>query len=256
MKKALLAIFSVMLCVVLVFAGCSDDSEGAQGSIVDNTEDTASVAAQSGDSMENVKSDNKILEGESITESNLGKGVELFMGGSYYLEGTIYSSGQAMKSTLATDGTNIQLTATEQDISFGVLVLDDATYAIQPESKKYTELSDALLQALDLEDSLSVSEFQEIRENTDDSDGKVVQMAVTINGDPGLCTEFDYEDTKVKLYSIDDNLIQVDNFDENGNLVMQIVVDSITADIPSDQLTLKGLAKASISEFIASFING
>lgn len=252
MKKALLIIFSVMLCMVLVFSGCKDETDNP-GSIVDNTEDAASAVVQQNDGKNDVKSDNKILEGESVTESNLGKGVELFMSGNYYLEGMLYSSGEAMNISLATDGTNIQLTAAKQNITFGVLVLDGITYAVQPVSQKYTELTDALLSAFNI-DSMSVSEFQNLQDDTNDDAGKVEQMAVTINGNPGLCTEFIYDETAIKLYSIGDDLIQVDSFDENGDISMQIVIDTITADIPSDQLTLKGLSKASISEFIASFI--
>lgn len=245
MKKSFIAILAVMLCFVFVFAGCNS-SDKPTGNIVDNSDPVEQEKL--------VFSDIKIEEGETVAESNLGAEVELFQSGVYYLEGTIYSSGEAMPVLLATDGTNVELTATVSGMSFGILVLEDATYVIQPNAKIYTELSDALIKALGIDDSFNVSEFQSIRDEENDETAKIKQMAVTINGENGLCTEYIYEDTFVKLYSIGDKLVQVENYDMDGTLSMQIVVDSITSQIPSDQLTLKGLSQASVTSFISSFV--
>ena len=159
-----------------------------------------------------------------------------------------------MPVTMSTDGTNVQLTANISGISFGVLVLGDKTYAVLPRTNQYTELSDMLIKALGIEDSISVSEFQDIRNEESDDTADITQYAVTINGDPGLCTIYTYDDTIVKLYSIGDKLIQVENYDLSGAMTMQIVVDSITSQIPSTQLTLKGLEEASVTSFIKSFM--
>lgn len=249
MKKTLFSILAVMLCMIFVFAGCGDNSN-TPGSIVDNTDGAQNVA----NSGAPVQSDNKIVEGETVSESNLGADIEIFMSNEYYLEGTIYSDNQAMPVTLATDGTNVQLTATVSGIGFGVLVLDDKTYAIQPNAKVYTELSNMLVSALGLDSSINISDFHSIQQEEGDDEANIKQTAVTINGTPGLCTDFVYDDTSIKLYSIGDQLIQVENFDEKGNLTMQIVVDEITPQIPSDQLTLKGLTQASVPQFISSFL--
>lgn len=244
MKKTFIAIVAVLLCFVFVFVGCNS-SDKPTGNIVDNS--------QPDEQEKLVFSDIEIKEGETVAEA-LGAEVELFQSGVYFLEGTIYSSGEAMPVRLATDGTNVELTATVSGMSFGILVLEDATYVIQPSAKIYTELSDALIKALGIDDSFNVSEFQSIRDEDNDEKANIKQLAVTINGENGLCTEYFYEDTYVKLYSIGDKLVQVENFDADGTLTMQIVVDSITSQIPSDQLTLKGLTQASVTSFISSFV--
>ena len=245
MKKAFIAVISCLLCMSFLFAGCGKQSEGG----VEHASDAVAPVGN-----ENVQSDIKIEEGETTVENNLGTGVDLFIGGKYYLEGTIYSDGEAMPVTMSTDGVNVQLTANISGISFGVLVLGDKTYAVLPRTNQYTELSDMLIKALGIEDSISVSEFQDIRNEESDDTADVTQYAVTINGDPGLCTIYTYDDTIVKLYSIGDKLIQVENYDLNGTMTMQIVVDSITSQIPSTQLTLKGLEEASVTSFIKSFM--
>lgn len=242
MKKTIIAVISCLLCMSFLFAGC-DSSEGG---VVENTD--VNVVTNS-----NAQSDIRIEEGETTVETNLGTGVELFIAGKYYLEGTIYSEGEAMPVAMATDGVNVQLTANISGLSFGILVAEDKTYAILPKANTYTELSDMLIKALGIEDSISVSEFQNIRNEEIDNTADITQYAVTINGDPGLCTIHTYDDTVVKLYSIGDKLIQVENYDANGTMTMQIVVDSITSQIPSNQLTVKGLEEASVTSFIKAF---
>ena len=249
LKKSICAVLAILFCVTVLFAGCSDDNT-TPGGVVDN-----SNAADSPVVNANAQSDIKIEEGESTVQNELGTGVDLFISGKYYLEGTIYSEGEAMPVAMATDGTNVQLTANISGISFGVLVLGDKTYAVLPKANTYTELSDMLINALGIEDSISVSEFQDIRNDQGDTDADITQYAVSINGEDGLCTIYTYDDTIVKLYSIGDRLIQVENFDVNGAMTMQIVVDSITSQIPSNQLSLKGIEEASVTSFIKAFMS-
>lgn len=249
LKKSICAILAILFCVTVLFAGCGDNS--TPGGVVDNSNvvDTPVVNNQ------NAQSDIKIEEGESTVQNELGTGVDLFIGGKYYLEGTIYSEGEAMPVTMATDGANVQLTANISGISFGVLVLGDKTYAVLPKANTYTELSQMLINALGIEDSINVSEFQDIRNEDTNSEANVTQTAVSINGEAGLCTIYTYEDTIVRLYSIGDKLIQVENYDMDGTMTMQIVVDSITSQIPSNQLTLKGIEEASVTSFIKAFMS-
>ena len=234
------------MSVAVLFTGCGDTITGG---VVD-------VSGADDSNNEVILSDNKIEEGETTVEENLGIGVETFLSGKYYLEGVVYSEGEAMPVLLATDGTNYQFTANYSGIAFGMLILDGATYVVLPRANQYTELSDSLIKALDLDSGLSVNDFQIIvDEGNDNSTASLSQYSVTINGDAGLCTVYTFEDSEFKLYSIGDKLIQIENYDKDGTMIMQIVVDELTAQIPSDQLTLKGLEKASVTSFIQSFIS-
>ncbi len=251
MKKVFCVIFALIMCMAIVFTGCEDDSENVPGSV---EEDSGLDAFLADDSVGDVRSDNQIEEGETTVETYVPEEVEIFVRGSYYIDGTVYSSGSALATQIATDGTNVQLTASISGIGFGMLVLDGSTYVIQPAANVYTELSDTLLSALGLEDSFSVSEFQSLADNVGEEEiYNLKQSAVTINGEAGLCNEYVYDDAVIKLYSIGDKLIQVDNYNSDGTLTMQIVINEISATIPSNQLTLKGLEKTSVTSFISSF---
>ncbi len=246
LKKALYAILALVLCISVVFAGCANNpDDDVKGGVSENadTEEEAAV----------VLSDNKIEEGEETSQADLGTEVELFIGGTYYLEGTIYSSGQALPAKLATDGKNVQCTTEVYGIRIGFLLLDDNTFITLPSENVYTELSQTLVSAIGIDD-FDVSELQGLKPGEETEQATIKQFAVTINGDAGLCTEYSYKDSTIKLYSIGDKLVQVDNYDTTGKITMQMVISSIAKDIPSDQLTLKGLSDSSVTSFISSFM--
>lgn len=250
MKKVFCSLTALLLCIAFVFAGCSETN--APGSVSENTDrDGQVVNANAGE-----KSAIVIEEGESVVETNLGAGVELFASGVYYLEGMIYSSDSPLPIALATDGENLQLETTVSDINIGVLVLGDKSYVIQPSKSQYTELSDTLIKVLGLEDTFNISELQGIKTSGDeDANAKIEQMSVTINGENGLCTTYIYEENSLKLYSIGDKLVQVDYYEKDGTLNMQLVIDEITGQIPADQLTLKGMNQVSVTNFMSSFVS-
>lgn len=250
MKRIFCVLLALMLAVACLFSGCGDNSSHA-GSVEDN---------QGGEIVEglgDVKSDIKIEEGESITEKYIGTQVQSFINGKYWLKGVIYSSGSAMPVTISTDGKNFHFVTETSGISLGVLILDEVTYLLQPNAKIYHELSDTLVSALGIDEEFDVTELTNFKiDDYDNTVSKINQSAVTINGEAGVCNEYVYDESTVRLYSIGDRLIQVDNYDENGTLSMQIVVSDITDVIPSDQLTLKGMEKSSVTNFIASFLTG
>ena len=237
--------------IVACFAGCSDNTT-KPGGVVD-------VSGDNSDNKEIILSDNKIeeVEGEveTVAETSLGLDVETYISGTYYLEGVFYGEGEAIPVQMATDGKSCHFTATYSGIALGLLVIDNATYVVLPKTKQYTEISETLLNLLDLDNGLGVDDFQKIAaEGFSNTGSKMSQYAVTINGESGLCTVFTFEKSEFKLYSIGDKLIQLENYDADGTMIMQIAVNSISSQIPADQLTLNGLEKASVTSFIQSFV--
>lgn len=254
MKRIFCVMLALIMCMAVVFTGCGDNADNQGGSVEDNNQALEDLVAN--DAVGDIRSDNEIQEGETTVETHVPEEVEVFVRGNYFIDGVIYSSGDAMEVQIATDGLNVQVTAEVSGISFGMLVLDGTTYVIQPAAKIYTELSDALLSALGLDEGFSVEDFKSISDQIGEEEiYNLKQSKVTINGESGLCNEYNYEDATVRLYSIGEKLIQVDNYNEEDVLTMQIVLDSISSTIPSDQLTLKGLEKASITTFISSFFD-
>lgn len=254
MKKKLSVLLALMLVIALVFTGCKKEDKLA-GTVEDNPADVVVDNDNNNNGIGSVKSDIQIEEGESIVEKHVAKDVQTFLTGHYTLKGTIYSADTATPWTIATDGKNYHVTTSSQGLSFGVLIIDDVTYLVQPSAKTYTELTDMLLKTLGLEEDFDISELTNFNvEDIDNTISKINQSAVTINGQEGVCNEYFYDEISAKLYSIGDKLIQIDNYDADGALTMQIVVDEISPDIAPDTLTLNGLEKASITSFISSIM--
>ena len=246
LKKTICTLLALILCMTALFTGCKK-SDDPQGGVVD---------AGNGEVV--LTPENDIQMGESTSQADLGQELDIFLTNKYYLEGTVYSGSDSMPVKLATDGKNLQFTtdfAVEQSkIVFGLIVLDDVTYVTLPSQKKYTKLSQELLGMMDMDDVISVTEFQTIKDGEDEQ-GKVTQYKVTFNGEAGLCTTYTFKDTRIDLYSIGDKLVQIDNFDEKGVKTMIIDVDNISAQIPSDQLTLKGLEEAGATSFFSALMS-
>lgn len=237
-----------------VLAGCTDNDD-TPGSVSNNGNNENTTNLIQNDVA--TRSDIVIEELETVSQTAPGAEVDLFTKGVYYLEGTIYSDDGNIPIQIATDITNMQFTISlSKKLSFGMLLLGDATYAVLPSAKVYTEFSNTLLNYLGFDGSLNVSEFQVIKNEGENGKLTITQTAVTINGDPGLCTNYIYDDMYLKLYSIGDKLVQFESYETDGTLSMQIVINSITAQIPSDQLTLKGLTQVSLPVFLSSMVTG
>lgn len=254
MKKILCIVFALLMCMVVLFSGCGNTPTGG-------------VVDQSGNDDVNtniIHSDNKIEEGVSIAEEELGAGVEAFVSGKFYLEGVVYTEieergtkkTEVMPLILSQDGKNYQITANYSGISLSMLLLDGKTYIVLPRDNQYAELSESLITMLDLDQGLGVNDFQSIAQDSEGvADAAMSQLSVTINGQPGLCTVYQFSDVIYKLYSIGDTLIQIENYDLDGTMTAQIAVDEISAQIPSDQLTLKGLEASTPSSFLKALTN-
>lgn len=255
MKKLMCAVLALALCMGFVLAGCGPEDD-TPGSVSDNKSDGNTTNIVQNENTD-TRSDIVIEELESVTQTTPGAEAELFTKGVYYLEGIIYSDEGKIPIQIATDITNMQFTMSlSKKLGFGVLLLGDDTYAVLPSSKVYTEFSNNLLKYLGSGDSINVSEFQVIKNEGENGQMNMTQTAVTINGEPGLCTNYIYDDMYLKLYSIGDKLVQVETYEANGTLSMQIVVNSITAQIPADQLTLKGFTQVSLPVFLSSMVTG
>ncbi|MCD7775694.1 MAG: hypothetical protein LUH40_08950 [Clostridiales bacterium] len=250
MKRTVCILFALLMCFALVFTGCNSSSNTG-GSVSQADGDNNEVIAVNEEL--GYESDNEIVEQETTYEAELGEEIELFISSNYYLEGTMYSTGEAgYPMTLATDGTNIQLSTSVENISIGFLLLDDVTYIIQPTTSEYTELNSAFLSAMGMDD-INLDEFKSLDTSEDTINEAIeTQTKVLINGEEGLCTTFTYTDTTIKLYTVDQKLVQVNYYDETDTLTTQLVISSISATIPADQLTLKGMTEVSVYTFIKS----
>lgn len=237
MKKTVSVILAVLMCTALLFTGCSDknptDSEQVSDKNLNGSLHTANDIAGEG--------------GEAVSEVSQASDIATFISGKFYLEGTMYTedSKDGMNVNIAMDSADngqkaIQITTTMSGIYLGIFYDGSKTYVINIAQKIYLELTDGIRKTLGLGDIDMNMDF-----STDDS-ATTKYYNVTINGEKGICTEVtSSEGTITKLYTIGDKLLQVDSYDKDNTLISRIVVSALSPSIPSNQLTLSGLTKAS-----------
>ena len=150
-------------------------------------------------------------------------------------------SKDGMNVNIAMNGQNaIQITTTMSGIYLGIYHEGDNTYVINLAQNTYLELTEGVRKMLGL-DEMDMNVDLSSEEGADTK-----YYNVKINGNDGLCSEVTSKDGNItKLYTIGDKLVQVDSYDKDNNLTSRIVVSAFSASIPSNQLTLNGLTKAS-----------
>ncbi len=242
MKKIMCIVLALLVCMTVVLTGCKKGSNTPSDS--ENVTDENLLGS--------VHQANEIASpGEAVSEVKTAADIETFIKGVFYLEGTMYTedSEDGMNVNIAMNGQQaIQITTTMSGIYLGIYHEGDKTYVINVAQNTYLELTDSIRKMLGLDDmDMSVDLSSE--------DGSATKYYnVKINGSDGLCSEVTSKEGNItRLYTIGDKLVQVDSYDKDNKLTSRIVVSSITATIPSNQLTLNGLEKA--SSFYSFFSN-
>lgn len=240
MKRKLIAVLALLACLTLIFTGCPAKDDG-------KNDDT-------GNGAENVTDENLLgsihqandIEnpGETVANAQVAADINTFIKGVFYLEGTMYTedSKDGMNVNIAMNGQNaIQITTTMSGIYLGIYHEGDNTYVINLAQNTYLELTEGVRKMLGLDEMDMNVDLSSAEEGSDTK-----YYNVKINGNDGLCSEVTAKDGNItRLYTIGDKLVQVDSYDKDNNLTSRIVVSAFSASIPSNQLTLNGLTKAS-----------
>ncbi len=258
MKKLFSVLLAILLCSAVVFAGCGGNSNTPGGSVVDNGENITIETGLGYNSDLEIQSETAQLDGEQP----LGPQAQAFMEGVFYFEGIVYTmDNEGMQMKMATDANkNLQLETSLDNITITFLILDKQPYLVNKAAKTYIEVNSRLLGILGIDTSslTEISDFTSQAAETD-NDTTMTQTAVLINGEEGLCSEIKYKNddgkqNAVKLYTVGERLCQAENYDENGNMTMQMAFTSFSPEIPSDQLTLAGYSKATYYSFLQALV--
>lgn len=265
-KKKILAIILSVLLVCMSFASCGGKKDDSKNNELNSS--PADVSVQNVDDQgiktdygnaSNVKIDANQGSTELVDENTVCEEAKIFAGGKFYTNCVIFSGdNDGMECTMACDGKNIQADITVEGLTLSLLAMDGTAYLLDISNKNYMEVSKTLLSTLGMDD-LDLSLFTNIaQEGIGQSLETANQYDVNINNEPGKCIELpDNEGNITKFYCIGDKLIQIEMYDSSNALQMQMTFNSITRDIPSDTLTIKGYNKCgSIVSFVTGLAKG
>lgn len=264
MMKNIKSFLALLLCVILAFSfgGCSSDKVETP----ENEETTKEKASSENNipdenlTIDSIQGNDEVVsqEPETPTEITPVDEAEIFVSNKYSLEGTVTNNTDSMKVRITTDGNNLSYVTSmqidyNQEIEFGMLLIDKTSYLYLPSQKKYTELSEEIITMLGIGDVFDISEFNSVINSDDEPQEKTV-TETEINGQSGICTTYLFDTETVKLYSVNNRLIRIEQYDA-GAQEITIEVDSITADVPSEVFALDSLEKTDAAEFFFSLMN-
>lgn len=181
------------------------------------------------------------------------KAIKLFLNRSCYIKGAMYGGGEGNPVVMSLDGNNFEALTNLDGVEVSILCLDGTLYIKRPATKQYLEMTDTVMNLV----GISPDEFSM---NFGTADYETMQKRliktymVTINGENGICSEYQNEDQTFKFYTVGDSLKEIDICDSDGEVITQLVVDYISEAIPVDQLTLKGYTASSITVIFADLM--
>lgn len=179
--------------------------------------------------------------------------IKAFLNRSCYIKGAMYGGGVGDPLVMSIDGNNFEALTNLDGTEVSILSLDGTLYIKRPATKQYLEMTDTVMDLV----GISPDDFSM---NFGTADYETMQKRltktykVTINGEDGVCSEYQNEDQIYKFYTIGDSLKEIDICDGDGNVITQLVIDYFSEVIPADQLTLKGYTASSITVIFADMM--
>ena len=170
--------------------------------------------------------------GQSVSVSALPDVLSSFLNGHFYISGKIFSAstGTTDTFTLAVDGSNHFMTEDKNGVIIGVCSNSGKNYYVNVKKSTYLEVTNEIMQTLGM--------------TADDFKLKIFDMslvkdyslyAATVDSEAGFCLDVTYSDGyKDKVYYVNDNVVQINAYDAQSNLIESIICDKFDSKIPDD----------------------
>lgn len=170
----------------------------------------------------------------------------------FYIKGAMYDEkGPGDAFTISCDGNDVEAMGNLDGFEIAMMRLDGVVYFKRPALRQYVVLSDALMSFMGLEADFFEFEFST---TTDMQNHLVSVYDVTINKKPGVCYFYKTDDQQFKFFIQDGTIIQIEQFDGEGNPVTQMAIDYYSTSVPADHLTLKGYSETTFGTFFGDML--
>ncbi len=178
------------------------------------------------------------------------KTIASFFDGKYYFDGHMISNGEKMPLEIAMNGADFQVFSEMdgKDISF--MNFASKIYILNPDTKKYTEITPAFQKMIGIDGSQFSFEFNNV--NFDASDPESVTKA-EFNGKDAACYAYENPKCRMEFISVDGEIVQMTLF-ENGEAKNVLIADEFVSEIPDDMLNFKGYSKTNMISFMKSLM--
>ena len=181
---------------------------------------------------------------------NALKTISAFFAGKYYFDGQMVANGEKLPLEMAMDGEDFQIFSEMEGKDISFMNLDSKIYMLNPDTKKYTELTPAIQKMIGIDASQFKFEFNNI--SFDAKNPNSVTKA-KYNGKDAVCYTYKKSTTRLEFIAINGEIVQMTLFESNDAKNV-LIADEFTHDIPDEMLNFKGYSKTNMISFMKSLM--
>lgn len=176
--------------------------------------------------------------------------IAAFFSGKYYFDGEMISNGEKMPFEIAMNGADFQIFSEMEGKDISFMNLDSKIYMLNPDTKKYTEITPSFQKMIGIDASQFTFEFNNV--NFDANNPESVTKA-QYKGKDAVCYTYKNQKIRMEFIAVDGEILQMSLFDDEGAKNV-LIADEFTAEIPDDMINFKGYSKTNILSFMKSLM--
>lgn len=177
--------------------------------------------------------------------------ISSFFSGIYYFDGEMIAGEEKTPLELAINGSNFHLFSEMDGKDIAIMSLDGKLYLLNPDTKKYMELTASVQKMMGIDASQFAFEFNKTKF---DANKPFSVTKAQYNGQDAVCYTYKDEKTCIEFISVNEEIKQMVFFDSDGTASTILTADEFSSEIPDEMLTFKGYSKTNIISFMSSLI--
>ena len=251
-KKILISILAFiavigLITAVLYFLGRENSAEqpGQYDEFFGNLEYLESEKLTSAE-MEN----SPAMDDHKMSDSEMSV-IGAFVSGTYYISMVDMNDPSQTQLDMAVSGENFQMGVEIEGIKLDCMLYNDNFYIITS-NRKYVDMNSLASMVGESEafDTSSMKEVTSMLDVTRYNFKSVKPSDGMVGNTPAICHTFFADDVELSFYFVSDELRRISLKSTSGTDVFDIEVKNFQSTIPSGMLTLTGLKKANIIDFM------
>ena len=193
----------------------------------------------------------KVSEETTEAKGSVLSTIAAFFSGKYYIDGTMINRGEQSPFELAMNGSDFQIFSELDGKDIAIMQLAGKTYMLNPDTKKYAELTPAFqkmtgINAEDLKFDFNAVGF--------DADKPSAVKKAEYKGEPADCYIYSSDKSHIEFIADENEILQMTVFNSDGSAATVIAADEFSAEIPDEMLNFKGYSKTNMITFISSMM--
>lgn len=256
---AALVVIAVICAAVGIYLIVSPDDSGSHGMghVIGRGDADYAQTTANADKNAASEEESKLAEagghdvsssGQRLDNAQMPDALAAFVGGHFYLDGTIYSASTSGtdKLTLSINGSDHFMTEDKSGVVIGICSSSGVNYYVNMKNSTYLEVTDALMEKLGMTkedfrlkifDMTLVKDYALYSSTVDSKDG----LCLVVNYTDGFCDRVYYADGKV---------VQINAYDTRSSLLESIICNTFSREIPDNMSGISGYTRVeSYEEF-------